>query len=576
MRVLQLDVDKIGYEMLKPEAGVYEESEEKRAELDDALVLMVCVEEGDTDDTGDAALKDALEFMKQNGREKLVIYPYAHLSSNLAGPKEAIKVLEHMRKQVPKGIEIKNAPFGWNKKLSLVMKGHPLAEQSRGYNPAGKGTKVYKKAKPQGINTSIVKKSDWAGLPENDHRTIGEKLDLYSFQEVSPAMVYWHPKGFTIYKQLVAFIREKEEEYGYEEISTPAVANVALWQVSGHLEHYKDNMFAFESGFGTLGLKPMNCPSSMLIYKSRKWSYRELPFRTAIFDRLYRSELSGVVTGLLRVKELTQDDGHIFAREDQIGEEIRQLLKMLKEIYDTFGMKFTAKLSTMPEDHMGDEKLWERATLELKNALDVSGIRYDVKEKEGAFYGPKIDFDVLDSQNRSWQLATIQLDYQLPLRFKLEYIGEDGKPHMPVVIHRALLGSLERFIAILVEHYQGKFPTWLAPVQVKVLPISEQFNGYAEKTLVALRKAHIRTEIDMSDRTMEYKLREAIMDKVPYMLVVGKKEAEAGTVAVRSRGGSQKFGVKLDDFIAQVAHESGSRLQSPAEPAPAPRDSAAR
>ena len=557
MRVLQLDVEKIGYEMLKPEAGVYEETEEKRAEMDDALVLMVCVEAGDTEETGEAALKDALAFMEKTGRKRLVIYPYAHLSSNLAEPKEAVKVLEHMRRQVPKGIETKSAPFGWNKKFSIEMKGHPLAEQSRGYDSKGMGTRLKKgKAKPQGINTSIVKKSDWSGLPENDHRTIGEKLDLYSFQEVSPAMVYWHPRGFTIYKQLVAFVREKEEEYGYEEISTPAVANVALWQVSGHLDHYKDNMFSFDSGFGTLGMKPMNCPSTMLIYKSRKWSYRELPFRTAIFDKLYRSELSGAVTGLLRVKELTQDDGHIFAREDQISSEISLVLKMLSEIYGVFGMKYTAKLSTMPDDHMGDEALWDRATAALKSALEANSMDYVVKEKEGAFYGPKIDFDVLDSQNRAWQLGTIQLDYQLPTRFGLEYTGEDGKPHMPVVIHRALLGSLERFIAILVEHYQGKFPTWLAPLQVKVLPISDPHNAYAEKVLAALRKAHIRSAIDLSDRTMEYKLREAIMEKVPYALVVGKKELDAGTVAVRARSGSQKFGVKLEDFIAQVEKES--------------------
>ncbi len=560
MRVLQLDVEKIGYEMLKPEASIYEETEEKRAELDDALVLMVCVEAGDTDETGDAALKDALEFMEKTGRKKLVIYPYAHLSSSLAEPREAIKVLEHMRKQVPKGIEIKSAPFGWNKKLSLVMKGHPLAEQSRGYDAGGRGAKIYKKAKPQGINTSIVKKSDWAGLPEADHRTIGERLDLYSFQEVSPAMVYWHPNGFTIYRQLVEFVREKEQEYGYEEISTPGLANVALWHMSGHDAHYKDNMFTFESQLGEIGLKPMNCPSTILIYKSKKWSYRELPFRTAIFDRLYRSELSGAVTGLFRVKELTQDDGHIFVREDQVGNELGLLLKMVKEIYDAFGLKFSAKLSTMPDDHAGDGKTWEKATEQLKSALDSGKMKYELKEKEGSFYAPKIDFDVFDSQNRAWQCATIQLDYQMPSKFGLEYTGEDGKPHMPVMIHRAILGSLERFIGIMVEHYQGKFPTWLAPVQAKVISISEQHNQYAEKVFSELRKAHVRAAIDTSDRTMEYKLREAIMGKVPYMLVVGKKEMDAGTVAVRSSGGSQKFGVKLDDFIAQVSKESKERL----------------
>lgn len=563
MKILQLDVEKLAYEVLKPEASVYEDTKEKHAEIDDALVMWVCVESGDTNETADAALKDAVDYMGKVGRKKLVVYPFSHLSSNLAEPKEAMRILDHMYRSVPKGIETKKAPFGWTKKFNIAMKGHPLAEQARSYDSKGAGKKVYKKAKPKSINTAIVKKSDWAGLPENDHRTIGEKLDLYSFQEVSPGMVHWHPKGFTLYKQLVDFVREKEKEYGYEELSTPGLANIALWHMSGHDEHYKDNMFTFESQLGEIGLKPMNCPSTILIYKSRRWSYRELPFRTATFDRLYRSELSGVATGLFRVKELTQDDGHIFLREDQVEEELSLLLRMVKEIYATFDLKFTAKLSTMPDDHSGEKETWDIATAQLKSVLDANKTKYELKEKEGSFYAPKIDFDIFDSQGRAWQCATIQLDYQMPKRFGIEYTGEDGKAHTPVMIHRAILGSLERFIGIMVEHYQGKFPTWLAPVQVKVISISEQSNEYAEKVCQKLEKEKVRAEVDAGDKTMEYKLREAISQKIPYMLVVGQKEVENSTVAVRTRGGGQKFGVKLDDFMAKIKVETEKRLISP-------------
>ena len=560
MRILQLDVDNITYEPVRPEASIYEDVKKERVSIDNTLVIFVSIERGDTEPMASKAVKDTEEFMKKLGRKKLVIYPFAHLSSSLSDPKTAMSLLEYMYKQVPEGVEARKAPFGWNKKLSLDIKGHPLAEQARSYVSSESESKTYQKAKPVSRNTSLVKKSSWAGLPQNDHRTIGEKLDLYSFQEVSPAMVYWHPNGHIIYRELIKFMREKEDEYGYMEVSTPAISNVALWHVSGHMEHYSEDMFVFDAGMGELGLKPMNCPSTILIYKSRKWSYRELPFRTAIFDKIYRRELSGVVTGLFRVKEMTQDDGHIFIREDQIRDEITGLLKMVKEVYATFGMEFKAKLSTMPDNHMGDEKIWETATAALKDALLANGIEYEIKEKEGAFYGPKIDFDVLDSLGRRWQCATIQVDYQQPMRFMLEYTGEDGLAKTPIMIHRAILGSLERFIAVLIEHYQGKLPLWLSPVQASVVSISQQTNGYAEKVYKALIKGRLRASLDISDKTLEYKIREAIFMKIPYIIVVGKKEEESGTVTVRSRNG-QSHGIALDDFVAKASAESASRSQ---------------
>jgi threonyl-tRNA synthetase len=559
MKVLLLDVEKIGYELIKPEASVYEDSDEKKAVIVDAVAMMMSIEKDDDESTADKALADVKKFMAQLKRTRLVLYPFAHLSNQLADPKSAMKIIDYIYTSASsdKALDVKKAPFGWNKKLILEMKGHPLAEQGKSY---GKDeTKIYKKAKPVSVNTAIVTKSIFTGLPETDHRIIGEKLDLFSFQEVSPGMVYWHKNGLTLFKQIMSFIREIEQKYNYDEISTPSLANVALWHVSGHIDHYKDNMFMFSSENENLGMKPMNCPASILIYKSRSWSYRELPFRTAIFDRLYRNEISGALTGLFRVREFTQDDGHIFLTEDQLESELKMLLQMVKEVYNTFNMPFKAKLSTMPDNHMGDEALWNKATAALKKALDANNISYTINEKDGAFYGPKIDFDVVDSMNRSWQCATIQLDYQLPLRFNLEYTGEDGKAHTPVIIHRAILGTLERFIGVLIEHYQGKFPVWLAPVQARVISISEPANAYAEKVYKEFREHGIRVYLDISDKTLEYKIREAQLQKIPYMIVIGKKEQEKDKITIRDRAGKQKHDVDVKEFLDKITKEIKER-----------------
>ena len=563
--MLQLDVDRIAYQLIKPESSVYEQSEDKSVSIDDAVAMLISIESGDNDGIAAKAVDDTVDYMRKNKRQRLVVYPFAHLSNDLAKPDAAMRLIALMADKARASVEVKKAPFGWNKKLSIDIKGHPLAEQARSYGDAAAAAATKRTHERPRVNTAIVRKSDWSGLPESDHRTIGERLDLYSFQEVSPAMVYWHPNGYVIYKQLVAFIREKEDAYGYREISTPDLANMALWHMSGHDEHYRDNMFHFESQLGEVGLKPMNCPSSILIYKSRKWSYRELPFRTATFDKLFRSELSGVASGLFRVKELTQDDGHIFVREDQVEAELTGVINMVREVYGTFGLKFTAKLSTMPADHAGDDVVWEKATAQLKSVLKANGMEYELKEKEGSFYAPKIDFDVFDSQGRAWQCATIQLDYQMPLKFGIEYTGEDGKAHMPVIIHRAILGSMERFIGVMVEHYQGKFPVWLAPVQARVITISEQSSDYARGVFGKLKAAGIRAEIDDGDRTLEYKVRDAQMQKIPYMIVIGKREAEGSAITVRDRNGKQKPGMRLDDFVqvlkAQIEARSGELLQ---------------
>lgn len=562
MRILLLDVDKIGYELVKPEASIYEESGEKKVEVENAIVMLMSIEKDDDGSTADKALSDVKKFMDQLKMTKLVVYPFAHLSSNLEEPKKAMQIIDYTYKNASswKGMEVRKAPFGWNKKLSIVMKGHPLAEQGKSYGK--EEVKTYKKVKPVSINTAIVRKSEMSGLPEGDHRTIGEKLDLFSFQEVSPGMVYWHPNGTIIFKELMKFIRERQDAYGYLETSTPAIANLALWHVSGHIDHYRENMFKFDVDGENIGLKPMNCPSIMMIYKSRRWSYRELPLRLSDFDKVYRNEISGALTGLFRVREITQDDAHIFAREDQVEEEITSVLRLVKEFYSKFDLNYKAKLSTMPDSHLGDEELWSKATSKLKSALENNGMKYEIKDKEGAFYGPKIDFDIVDSIGREWQCATVQLDYQLPQRFNLEYTGEDGKAHMPTVIHRVIYGSLERFLGVLIEHTQGKFPTWLAPVQARIITISEQTNAYAKEIYKELRVKGIRAYLDDSDRTLDYKIREAQMQKVPYMIILGKKEEEKKKITLRDRSGKQKFDVSLDEFVEKIGKEIKDRSQS--------------
>lgn len=557
MRILEFDVDAVRYELIKPEAAVYDHNADRVGESTDTLLVLISIETGDAEISVERAVSDIKARAAQLGRKSVVLYPFAHLSNDLAPPEFANSIIEKMYSGcVAAGLDTKKAPFGWNKKLSIDIKGHPLAEQGRSYGSEEKNR--VKKSKR--INTSVVRKSDWSGLPETDHRTIGERLDLYSFQEVSPGMVYWHPNGNIIFKELFKYIREKIDDYGYQEIATPAFSNLALWHVSGHIEHYRDDMFIFESEGEEMGVKPMNCPSTILVFKSRKWSYRELPVRFADFDKLYRNEISGALTGLFRVREFTQDDAHIFIREDQVGAELVMLLKLIKEMYERFELGFKAMVSTMPDNHMGDAALWDKAVVLLKNALSSNGMEFGIKEKDGAFYGPKIDFQIKDSMGREWQCATVQLDYQLPKRFGLTYTGEDGKEHEPVIIHRVIYGSLERFIGILVEHLQGKFPTWLSPEQVRVITISDQTNEYAAGIYKKLREGRIRAGLDIGDRTLQYKIRDAQMQKVPYMIVVGKKEQEAGTVTIRNRTGKQKQGMQFDEFNALLKKEIAERL----------------
>jgi threonyl-tRNA synthetase len=392
-----------------------------------------------------------------------------------------------------------------------------------------------------------------------DHRRLGPELDLFSFDPLAAAMPFFHPKGAFIYNALVDYVRDLQNSRGYGEVVTPQVLDVDLWHASGHYDHYREAMFFTEAENRQMAVKPMNCPTHCLIYKTRLRSYRDLPIRYGDFGRLHRYEKSGVTSGLTRVRSFAQDDAHVFCTPEQVEDEVLAAVSMIREIYDTFGFTDQLELSTRPEKRLGSDELWDRAEATLVAALERTGLDYDVNEGDGAFYGPKVDFQIRDAIGRSWQLGTVQLDFQMPERFELEYIGTDGAEHRPVMIHRAMLGSIERFIGILIEHTAGAFPLWLAPVQAVVLPVSEKFGGYAAGVRDRLVAAGVRAELDERNEKLGYRIREAQLAKVPYMLVVGAKEEEAGTVAVRLRTGEDRGPQPTEAVAARIADLTGTR-----------------
>lgn len=393
-----------------------------------------------------------------------------------------------------------------------------------------------------------------------DHRRLGQELDLFSFNPLAPATPFLHPKGAIVYNGMIDYVRELHRRYGYGEVITPQILDVELWHTSGHYDHYRDAMFFTEVDERQFAVKPMNCPTHCLIFGTRLRSYRDLPVRYADFGRLHRYERSGVTNGLFRVRSFAQDDAHIFCTEEQIESEVLSASGMILELYRTFGFEqVDVELSTRPAKRIGSDETWDRAEAALKSTLDHRGIVYKVNAGDGAFYGPKIDFHIHDALGRSWQLGTVQLDYQMPQRFGLTYVGADGSEHQPVMIHRAMFGSIERFMAILIEQTGGSFPLWLAPVQAVVLPVSERFSEYGEQVRARLAAAGVRAEIDARNEKLGYKIREAQLQKVPYMLVVGGREQEEGTVAVRRRAGEDLGAMSLESFLERVVSRVGSR-----------------
>jgi threonyl-tRNA synthetase len=394
---------------------------------------------------------------------------------------------------------------------------------------------------------------------KRDHRKLGKELKLFALLDEGPGFPFFLPNGMIIKNTLIDYWREIHKKAGYVEVSTPIILSRQLWENSGHWDHYKDNMYTTVIDDQDFAVKPMNCPGGMLIYKQEMHSYRDLPLRVGELGLVHRHEKSGALHGLMRVRCFTQDDAHIFMTEDQIRDEIKGVVNLIDSVYKLFGFKYHVELSTRPEDSMGSDEAWEKATDGLRGALEDMGIDYVVNEGDGAFYGPKIDFHLEDSIGRTWQCGTIQLDMQMPERFDLEYIDKDGTKKRPVMIHRVCFGSIERFIGILIEHFAGMFPTWLAPVQVKVLPISEKFTDYAEKVKAELDAAGIRVELDNRDEKIGYKIREARNERVPYMLVVGEKDMEANKVSLRSRANGEEGQFDLADVIARITKEIKER-----------------
>ena len=394
---------------------------------------------------------------------------------------------------------------------------------------------------------------------KRDHRKLGKELGLFMMHEAGPGFPFFLPKGMVLKNTLLEYWREIHKKAGYVEISTPIILNRSLWETSGHWDHYKDNMYTTVIDDQDYAIKPMNCPGGVLVYASEPRSYRDLPLRMGELGIVHRHEKSGQLHGLMRVRCFTQDDAHIFMTPEQIKDEIKGVAQLIDSVYKLFGFKYHVELSTRPEDSMGSDEDWEMATDGLRSALDEMGLDYVVNEGDGAFHGPKIDFHLVDAIGRTWQCGTIQLDFQLPQRFELEYIGADGEKHRPIMIHRVAFGSIERFIGILIEHFAGAFPTWLAPVQVKVLPISDKYMDYAEKVKAALDAENIRVEVDTRSEKIGYKIREAQKNKIPYMLVVGQKEEEDGVVSVRSRFKGDEGQASLESFIENIKKEIVSR-----------------
>jgi threonyl-tRNA synthetase len=557
MRALQLHVDSIEYEPVAVEGRVFEEVDKRRYRVEEAVVLFTSVEREDTPEVASEMLRQVAEFMGRLGVKRLLIYPYAHLSPDLARPEKALELLRRMEIEARSmGIEVYRAPFGWNKRFTLSVKGHPLAEQLRVVTKEDVLSR--REARAEGASrqeaTQVQERAAVREEKEPLHIRLGRELDVFSVNEnVGSGLILFHPNGAIIREELIKLIREVNRRLGFREVWTPHLFRSTLWQKTGHYETFRDRMFLFRIGDEEYVLKPMNCPGHAMIYASATRSYRDLPVKISEFGTVYRNEQPGELTGLLRVRSITQDDGHVFARFDQVEQVVREILDAAFEVLErVLGAPVHVNLSTRPEKYIGTKELWDVAESDLRAALESTGIRYEVKHGEGAFYGPKIDVDVEDSMGRRWQCSTIQLDFFMPERLGLEYVDQDGTKKRPVMIHRAILGSLERFTGLLLEHYNGRLPVWLAPLQVVVLPVKSAHSPYAERVLRALLDAGIRAEL-WEEGTLEKRIREAHRARASFVLIVGEAEAGSNTVSVRDHEGRVVKGVLLEDLVRWIA-----------------------
>jgi threonyl-tRNA synthetase len=564
MKLLALHVDYIKFKPLKKalrKINELSEKEKQGGEVKEGLVILTAVEKNDKNvkEVVGKLVENVESIAKQVKAKNIVLYPYAHLSSNLASPDLAVKILDEAEKSLSKNFKVTRAPFGYYKEFELKVKGHPLSELSREIIVGGDEESYDSKQLLREISKT---KLDSSKLKENDHRIIGQQMDLFSFSEMAPGMVFWHNNGLIIKNELINFWREVHQKAGYKEISTPQIMDKKLWQISGHWDKYKGNNFVTSYEKRDFLVKPMNCPGGMLVYKNRPKSYKELPLRVGELGIVHRVELSGVLAGLFRVVQFIQDDAHIFCTEKQMEEEVGDALDLLNFVYSKFNFKVDhVELSTRPEKRIGSDKIWDKAETVLEKVLKKKKMKFQINKGDGAFYGPKIDFHVKDSLGRAWQCGTFQLDFAMPERFELEYTDKDNKKKRPVMIHRTIYGSIERFLGILIESLNGRFPTWLAPIQVRVLSFTDKNEKYAKDVIQKLGEtvSNLRIDADFTHRTVQSKVKDAEIMRIPYIIVVGGKEEKDKSLAVRIKGNKKIESMKVEGFIEKVRKEIEER-----------------
>ncbi len=569
MKILSLHCDYIkfkpGKKALKSISDL-KESEKKEKEIKEVLVILTAVEKSDSKFIVSEYVKSIKEIASQLNIKNIVLYPYAHLSSNLGSPDLAEYVLSESEKKLKTKYKVTKAPFGYYKSFELKCKGHPLSELSRELSSEKKEkgeNEILKENERKKLLKEISKTHlDTRKLKENDHRILGKKMDLFSFSDVAPGMVFWHNNGLIIRNQLIDFWRQKHKKAGYKEILTPQIMDKKLWQVSGHWDKFSEYNFVTEYESRKFLVKPMNCPGGMLVFKETPKSYKELPLRVGELGIVHRQELSGVLGGLFRVVQFTQDDAHIFCTESQLESEISFIINMINDFYKTFKLDFHhVELSTRPEKRIGTNKQWDKAEKALENVLKKRKIKYKINKGDGAFYGPKIDFHAIDSQKRTWQLSTIQLDFATPQRFELEYTDEKNKKRQPVMLHRVIYGSIERFLGVLLESTNGNLPTWLSPIQVRVINFTDRNKKACERFIKKAGESfpELRLDADFRNETVNNKVRESEIQHIPYIIVIGDKEEKSGKIAVRKRNSKKIQQEREEDFIFELKKEIKNR-----------------
>jgi threonyl-tRNA synthetase len=567
MKTLNLHVDYIEWQGLKKALKSMEDLPEKEIEktrVEEALVILTAVEKNDSLEILNEYIENIKDIAEKVNTKNIVLYPYAHLSKNLGKPTIAIEILKAAEKQLIKeGYKTKRAPFGYYKTFEMKVKGHPLSELSR--EIISRNEKIIKdlseEERKKLLHEISKSKLDTSKLADNDHRIIGKKMNLWSFNTVAPGMVFWHDKGLHIKNKLIEYWRELHRKKGYEEISTPQIMDRKLWEISGHWSKYGENNFKTQYEDRDFLVKPMNCPGGMLVYKSTEKSYKDLPLRVGEIGIVHRVELSGVLSGLFRAIQFTQDDAHIFCTEEQLEEEIVRIINIVEEIRKTFNLEFDhVELSTRPEKRIGNDKLWDFSEKALEKVLKNQKMKFKINEGDGAFYGPKIDFHLRDSLKRTWQCATIQLDMALPERFELEYTDENGNLKRPIMLHRVVYGSIERFIGIITEQYNGKFPLWISPNQVKVITLNDSVKDYAKEIYNKIFEAGFRVEFDDRNESIGKKVREASIQRFNYIITIGENEAKDKILAIKTRDKKEIEKMKLEGFIEKLNGEISKKL----------------